>query len=144
MKFEKESTMERLQLAVSRSCGAVVKYGEKVLVTDAHWKGGFEAAVYKFTDPTRTDIEAPIELEKISPIRFEDAGHALEWAMELRAVVHVQGGLAQAVYANGAVDVAVFDLDVSDFATPEEIEEVEEMENTMKEIISAPGWECIW
>ena len=144
MKYEKESTIERLQIIVSPSYGAVVKYGEKVLVTDAHWQGGFEAAVYRFTDITQTDIEAPVQLEKIAPTRFEDAGHALEWAMELRAVVHVEGGLVQTVWANGAVDVAVYDLDESDFATPEEIEENAQKREQMERITSAPGWECIW
>lgn len=144
MKYEKESTMEQLQMSVSSSYGVVVKYGEKVLVTDVHWQGGFEAAVYQFKNPEQTDIEALVQLEKIAPTRFEDAGHALEWAMELRAVVHVEGGLVQTVWANGAVDVAVYDLDESDFATPEEIKENAQKREQMERITSAPGWECIW
>lgn len=144
MKYENETTMERLQMEVSGSYGAVVKYGQKVLVTDQHYRGGFEAAVYGFVDPTRTDIEAPIGLERISPMYFEDNGSALAWAMDCRVVVHVEGGLVQSVCANGFVDVAVFDLDVSDFAEPNEIEEVERNRKHMEEITSAPGWEYVW
>ena len=144
MKYENETTMERLQMEVSGSYGAVVKYGQKVLVTDQHYRGGFEAAVYGFVDPTRTDIEAPIGLEQISPMYFEDNGSALAWAMNCRVVVHVEGGLVQAVWANGAVDVAVYDLDESDFATPEEIEENAQKREQMERITTAPGWEYVW
>lgn len=80
MTYENNTTTERLQLEVSRSYGVVVKYGESVLVADLHWKGFFEAAVYRFTGEC-TDIEAPVELTRISPCYFEDSGHALEWCM---------------------------------------------------------------
>lgn len=40
------TTIEKLQLNVSASYGAVVQYGDKVLVTDISWKGGFTAEIY--------------------------------------------------------------------------------------------------
>ena len=39
--------IEKLQLAVSASYGAVIQYGDKVFVTHICWKGGFTAAIYE-------------------------------------------------------------------------------------------------
>ena len=33
------TTMERLTMKVSPSYGAVLKFGDRVFVTDIHWKG---------------------------------------------------------------------------------------------------------
>lgn len=79
--YPKETTTERLQLAVSGSYGAVVKYGSFVLVTDAHWKAGYTAAVYQFIISGAQTIEDPVILVEEAPKRFEDNGHALEWCM---------------------------------------------------------------
>ena len=55
------TTMERLQMKVSASYGAVIQFGDKVFVTDCHWKGGFTAEIYEFVEtPDETalgDIE---------------------------------------------------------------------------------------
>ena len=45
------TTMERLQMKVSASYGAVIQFGDKVFVTDCHWKGGFTAEIYEFVKP---------------------------------------------------------------------------------------------
>lgn len=81
--FEQTTNMEKLQMKVS-SCGAVLKYGEKVLVTDLAWKG-FVAAVYEFIEtPEETglsDIECRLNLVENAEKLFGDGGHAMEWAL---------------------------------------------------------------
>ena len=37
-------------MKVSATYGAVLKYGDRVLVTDYYWKGGFLAKVYEFVE----------------------------------------------------------------------------------------------
>jgi len=39
------TTMEKLQMKVSATYGSVLKFGSHVLVTDAHYRGGFTANV---------------------------------------------------------------------------------------------------
>jgi hypothetical protein len=39
-----------------------------------------------------------------------------------KVIIHVQGGLVQAVYSTEELDIQVYDLDISDFATGREIE----------------------
>lgn len=81
--FEQTTSMENLQLKVS-SYGAVLKYGEKILVTDLAWKG-FVAAVYEFIEtPEETglsDVECRLNLIENAEKYFEDGGHAMEWAI---------------------------------------------------------------
>ena len=57
------TTIEKLQLAVSASYGAVIQYGDKVFVTDICWKGGFTAEIYEF-------IEFPEDTGGIPATRF--------------------------------------------------------------------------
>lgn len=82
--FPEITSMENLQLKVS-SYGAVLKYGDKVLVTDIAWKG-FAAAVYEFVeDPEEdglADIECRLNLLEMADEVFEDGGHAIAWCME--------------------------------------------------------------
>ena len=40
-----------------------------------------------------------------------------------KVIIHVEGGLVQAVYSAEALDIQVYDLDVSDFATEAEYRE---------------------
>ena len=40
-----------------------------------------------------------------------------------KVIIHVEGGLVQAVYSAEELDVQVYDLDVSDFATEAEYRE---------------------
>lgn len=80
------TTMEMLQLAVSTSYGAVLRYGDKVFVTDITWRGGFTAAIYEFVEsPEETDLG---EIEcRLCPwgqaeTTFKDGGHAIAWCIE--------------------------------------------------------------
>ncbi|MDD2468974.1 MAG: hypothetical protein PHI97_33815 [Desulfobulbus sp.] len=41
-----------------------------------------------------------------------------------RVFIHVEGGLVQSVYASAELDIQVYDLDVSSFATPIEIKQI--------------------
>ena len=78
------TTMENLSMQVSAGEGAVLKMGDKVLVTDAAWKG-FIAGVYEFIEtPEETGfgyIECRLNLIAMSAELFEDGGHAIAWAM---------------------------------------------------------------
>ena len=80
------TTIEKLQLAVSCTYGAIVKYGDKVLVTDMHWQGGFTAEIYEFIEfPEDTglgDIECRLTPWAVSEETFKDNGSALKWCFE--------------------------------------------------------------
>ena len=71
---------------VSASYGAVVQYGDKVLVTDISWKGGFTAEIYEFIEfPEDTglgDIECRLVPWAEAEETFKDNGHALKWCFE--------------------------------------------------------------
>ncbi len=79
------STMENLSMKVTAGEGAVLRMGDKVLVTDHAWKG-FIAAVYEFIEtPEETGygyIECRLNLIAMSEELFEDGGHAIAWAMQ--------------------------------------------------------------
>lgn len=81
MKF---TTMEKLQLKVS-SRGAVLRYGNKVFVTDLTFYG-FTAEIYLFIDsPEETglgDIECRLTPWMAAEEKFKDGGHALEWCFK--------------------------------------------------------------
>ena len=78
------TTMEQLQAKVSASYGAVLKFGDKVFVTDCHWKGGFTAEIYEFVDePTDfSDIECRLAPWAKTDERFADNGHAIAWCIQ--------------------------------------------------------------
>lgn len=85
MKF---TTMEKLQLEVS-SNGAVVRYGDKVFVTNLTYYG-YTAEIYEFVEfPEDTglgDIECRLTPWAKAEEKFTDGGHALEWCFkQLRA-----------------------------------------------------------
>ena len=77
------TTIEKLHMKVSATYGAVLQYGDKVLVTDIHWKGGFTAEIYEFIDdPEETGldtIECRLATWKKATETFQDGGHALAW-----------------------------------------------------------------
>ena len=79
------TTIEKLQTKVSATYGAVLQYGDKVLVTDSHWKGGFTAEVFEFVEtPEETGLDA-IEC-RLAPYAkanetFTDGGHAMQWCI---------------------------------------------------------------
>jgi len=41
-----------------------------------------------------------------------------------KVIIHVEGGLVQAVYSTEELDIQVYDLDVSSYATKQEVEEM--------------------
>ena len=51
-------------------------------------------------------------------------------------IIHVEGGLVQSVYSTEDLDIQVFDLDVSDFATRFEIADSIAMAADLKQKIS--------
>ena len=79
------TTIEKLQMKVSASYGAVLKYGDKVFVTDIYWKGGFTAEIYEFVEsPEETglgDIECRLSPWKKASETFADGGHAIAWCI---------------------------------------------------------------
>ena len=79
------TTIEKLQMRVSATYGAVIKYGDNVFVTDCYWQGGFTAEIFGFIEsPEETglsDIECRLELLEKSEETFEDNGHALAWCL---------------------------------------------------------------
>ena len=79
------TTIEKLQMKVSASYGAVLKYGDKVFVTDIYWKGGFTAEIYEFVEsPEETglgEIECRLSPWKKASETFADGGHAIAWCI---------------------------------------------------------------
>ena len=77
------TTMEKLQMKVGPS-GAVLKYGEKVLVTCETYYG-FTAEVYEFVEtPEETGlgyIECRLSLIEKAEKHFEDGGPAIAWCI---------------------------------------------------------------
>ncbi|MFH1019030.1 MAG: hypothetical protein V1782_00255 [Pseudomonadota bacterium] len=55
-----------------------------------------------------------------------------------KVIIHVEGGLVQAVYSAEELDIQVYDLDMPDFATYTEIEAIKaiaaEFETEIKEL----------
>ena len=84
-RFPNSTTMEYLMSHLNHSEGAVLKKGERVLITDVSWKG-FVAGVYEMTEtPEETGygyIECRLDLIAMSEELFEDSGTAIEWALK--------------------------------------------------------------
>ena len=83
-RWPKESTMEKLEEMRFSTCGAVLRYGEQILVVGMEcW--GFHAAVYEMVEtPGETgfaDIECRLNLVEAATELFEDGGHAMAWCM---------------------------------------------------------------
>ena len=80
------TTMEKLQCNVSASFGAVLKYDDKVFVTDLNWRDRYIAEIWEFIEtPEETgleDCECRLELVKTSEVSFEDNGHAIAWCIQ--------------------------------------------------------------
>lgn len=81
------STMENLSMQVTAGEGAVLRMGDRVLVTDHGWKG-FIAGVYEFIETEEETglgyIECRLNLIAMSGELFEDGGHAIAWAMNCK------------------------------------------------------------
>lgn len=78
------TSMENLSMKVSAGEGAVLKYGDRVLVTDIAWRG-FIAGVYEFLETEEETglsyVECRLNLIAMSEETFGDGGHAIAWAM---------------------------------------------------------------
>lgn len=61
-----------------------------------------------------------------------------------KVIIRVEGGLVQAVYSDGDVDVEVVDLDVSDFPEEGEQEAADKRREEMEETIKQEGWKEVW
>lgn len=79
------TTIEKLQMKVSATYGSVLKFGDNVLVTDAHYRGGFTADIYEFVEtPEETglgDIECRLSHISSAGQIFIDNGHAIAWCI---------------------------------------------------------------
>ncbi len=80
------TTMEKLQLEVSGSYGVVIKFDDKVFVSDLTFKGDYRAEIYEFIEtPEDTglgDIECRLLPWANSKETFKDSGHAIKWCFE--------------------------------------------------------------
>ena len=85
-RLPRKTTMENLDGYVGSGYGAIVKYGDKVIVTDVSYRGEFIAAIYKFDRKAESMgssyVESDITFLKASEKTFEDGGHAIEWALQ--------------------------------------------------------------
>ena len=61
-----------------------------------------------------------------------------------KVIIRVEGGLVQAVYSDGDVDVEVVDLDVSDFPEEGEQEAADKRREEMEATIKQEGWKEVW
>lgn len=65
----------------------------------------------------------------------------------VEVVIHVEGGMVQAVYASGEkarLDVTVLDLDVSDFPDEGEQETADDKRASLEEIEGSEEWKAVW
>ena len=78
------TTMENLSMQVSAGEGAVLRFGDKVLVTDHAWKG-FIAGVYEFIEDEEETglgyVECRLNLIAVAEQTFPDGGSAIQWAL---------------------------------------------------------------
>ena len=84
-RWPKTTTMEHLDEMRYGTSGAILRYGEQILVVGMEcW--GFHAAVYEMVEtPEETgfaDIECRLNLVETATELFEDGGHAMAWCMK--------------------------------------------------------------
>ncbi len=83
-KWRKTTTMEHLAMEGYAAMGAVLRYGENVLVVGCE-RFGYHAAVYEMVEtPQKTglgDVECRIGLVDASKEVFKDGGHAMAWCL---------------------------------------------------------------
>lgn len=84
-KWKKTTTMEDLAMEGYAAMGAVLRYGEDVLVVGCE-RFGYHAAVYEMVEtPQETgldDVECRIGLTGAAEKVFKDGGHAMEWCLK--------------------------------------------------------------
>ncbi len=85
MKWEQVTTMEHLEMNGCSTQGAVLKYGDRVLVCGLTCRG-FEAAVYEFIEDEKESglsyIECRLNLRTTAPTAFADGGDAMKWCFD--------------------------------------------------------------
>lgn len=85
MKWEQVTTMEHLEINGCSTQGAVLKYGDRVLVCGLTYRG-FEAAVYEFIEDEEESglsyIECRLNLRTTAPTLFDDGGDAMKWCFD--------------------------------------------------------------
>ena len=83
-KWKQTTTMENLALEGYAAMGAVLRYGDNVLVVGCE-RFGYHAAVYEMVEPPREtglgDVECRIGLVYAAEEVFEDGGHAMAWCI---------------------------------------------------------------
>ena len=73
-------TQESLEM--NRYCICAIEYGEHLIAAIAG-QPGYYAAIYDYLeDGIQHDCESDMELGGISGFTFEDAGHAIKWAIQ--------------------------------------------------------------
>lgn len=72
----------------------------------------------------KKSVESPRRerMEQTTPV--EPGEFCPTTATPLKVIIHVEGGLVQAVYSSKELDIQVYDLDVSSHASKREIEEM--------------------
>ena len=76
------TTMEMLRKHVSPVNGIVMRYGDRVFVSDLVPEGGFCAYVYRFTGKPKPNVqehEQRLSLDAVADETFADSGHAIAW-----------------------------------------------------------------
>lgn len=87
IKFFEQTTMEELEVNGFLSSRSVfLKFGDNVLLGTMNWRNEYVGAIYEFKfyerEVKRNFGTRRLDLKKISEETFEDAGHAVEWAMK--------------------------------------------------------------
>ena len=85
-RLQNPTTPEDLEMKFSGMDGAVLEFGENILVAGFYWNGPNEsryfAAVYEYLDDGDFDSESMIGIKAVTDVEFEDDGHAIQWAMQ--------------------------------------------------------------
>jgi len=85
MKWEQTTSMEHLESSGCSTQGAVLKYGDMVLVCGLTYRR-FEAAIYEFIEDEEETglsyIECRINLHTVAPHPFDDGGDAMKWCFD--------------------------------------------------------------
>ena len=62
----------------------------------------------------------------------------------MKIIIEISGGLISNIYADGAADIEIFDLDPPIVPDPDEIAETAARATELKNIIAKPEFKKIW
>ena len=83
------------------------------------------------------EVQAQVDAQKTDPANQSPA--------LTHVAIKVEGGIVQAVFANGPVDVEVYDLDVSDFPSDDsEVAAAEQRAEELDAIANNPNYGVAW